>query len=189
MKLTQLFGALAVAAGLLTSAANAATIQGEINIAAIGTANIDFTANTVTFSPTYPATNAIVGSSTGDFAALAPVLTFGSYKNFTYDPLSVANPIWTFGGVSFNLLSVTSITEDSVGPERSLVLFGSGVATAAGYDDTVGSWSFSADTTSSKFSWSSTASTVPEGGATLALLGLGLVGLEGARRRLKAAKA
>jgi hypothetical protein len=188
MKLTQLFGALAVAAGLFTSAANAATIKGEINIGAVGTASIDFTANTVTFSPSSPLNNAIVGNSTDDFATLAPALTLGSYKDFTYDPLTVSNPIWTFGGVSFSLMSITSIVEDTT-PDLSLVLFGTGYASAAGFEDTLGKWSFSADKVGSNFSWSSTAAAVPEGGATLALLGLGLIGLESARRRLKAAQA
>jgi len=179
LKTTSTLGAALVAALALTSAANAAFIKGEIAVGALSTAAIDFGANTVSFTPTAPLINAIVSNSTQDFATLAPVMTFGSYKNFTYDPLTVSNPVWSFGGVSFSLLNISSISESA----SSLVLFGSGNALAAGFDDTPGTWSFSADKTGSSFSWSSTAA-VPDGGTTIALLGVSLLGLHGIRRRL-----
>jgi hypothetical protein len=112
-----------------------------------------------------------------------PVGTQVRYQDFQYDPLAVANPIWSNGVTSFHLQSVAVLYEN---PGFGLSLFGSGFITSAGYDPTPGTWSFSADSSTggASFAWSSTAGTkrVPDGGATIALLGASLLGLGAARR-------
>jgi hypothetical protein len=167
----------------LGATAQAAPIAGGINIGALSTVSVNKTLNTVVFSPgALPGVNALVSYSSGDLALLAPALTFGSYKNFSYSPLVVVNPIWTFAAVSFDLTQVTSIDESGSG----LVLAGTGFLKAAGYDDTLGKWSFSADSSGGSFSWSSTATApVPDGGTSMGLLGLSLLGLAGISNKLR----
>jgi hypothetical protein len=177
----KLIGTVLLMVGFATTA-HAASITGGINIGALSTVSLDKVNNTVAFTPDASQVNAIVSSSTGSLAVLAPAFTLGSYKDFNYSPLSVANPIWTFGGVSFDLTQVTFINE--LGP--GLVLGGTGILKAGGYDDTLGSWSFSADTSGGSFSWSSTATAqVPDGGTSMSLFGLSLLGLAGVAKKLR----
>lgn len=167
----------------ISAVAQAAPITGNINIGALSTVSLNKTLNTVAMSPGSPSVNALVSFRSGTFATLLAPFTFGSYKDFTYAPLAVVNPIWTFGGVTFDLTQVTFI--DEAGP--GLILLGTGVIKAGGYDDTLGAWSFSADSSNNaNFSWSSTTSAnVPDGGTSMSFLGLSLLGLAGVAKKLR----
>lgn len=168
---------------IFAATANAAYIIGDIDISQSGsTTAINFTTNTVTFTPGAPTANAKVDSASGNFSSL-----LGSniaYSDFSYDPLAVSGggPIWVGTGVSFTLTSLTSVTE--VGT-AALVLFGKGYVSLAGYDSTPGVWSFTASTTGTTFNFGSTttATNVPDGGATVALFGASMLGLFGFRRK------
>lgn len=133
--------------------------------------------NTVDFVDDYPLVpgNARVSNATGDLAGF--VFQSVMYNNFSYDPLTVENPIWslTTGLASFDLLSINSIVESSAG----LILTGSGVLHASGFDSTPGDWSFSANSTRTYFTFSNqtTANAVPDGGSTVLLLGVAIIGL------------
>lgn len=185
-KLATLLATGALALGALQ--AKAATIEGTIEIGPrFSTAEVDMVNDSVTFvdsSVDLAAGNAIVSLATGEFSGYLDALV--QYEDFTYNPLTVDNPIWELvvGGLSFDLTAITSITETSAG----IILTGTGTvdATAAGYDLTPGTWSFSANTSNggASFSFSSTVSTVPDGGATAMLLGLGVLGMAGLRRKL-----
>ena len=185
-----------LATGALVAGAQqsqAASLEGTIAVGAFQShVVIDTTANTVTFVDENAAPgNALVNSTSGDFDPF--LLSVATYQNFTYSPLAVANPIWSLlvGGLSFDLGAITSI--DEVGPIIGFT--GVGIVHAAGYDDIAGTWSFSADTSNggSTFSFSSTTSTIsptttstiPDGGATAGLLGLGIAGLALARRKME----
>src|SRR5687768_7633628 len=135
--------------------ASAASILGDIHIVAAGTASVNTAANTVTFSPSAPLTNAAVSFRSGDWtniAALAPA----SYANFTYSPLSVsllgsqANTLFLIDANSFFVLN--SITMINEGPSV-LGLQGLGTAHHDAFTPTPGLWSFSADSSGGAFSW------------------------------------
>ena len=128
------------------------------------------------------------GTQEGAYAGVsgATVVTF---NNLVYDPFPVGGvtPLWTFVSAgntySFDLTSLT-VTERTA---TDLVLRGVGTLTISGglYTPTTGAFSLSADTSNNvTFVFSSTVSAVPDSGATLALLGLGLLGLGYVRQRL-----
>ena len=133
------------------------------------------------------------GSPTGTFAG-----TFGSsvtWKGFSW-PSSVLVPtLWTFTfgttTYSFDLANVSVSSQSN----SFLNLMGSGTLHATGFDDTPGSWSFTISNPGGgphanfdfTFANSQTATGVPDGGTTVALMGIAFVGLELLRRKLKAA--
>lgn len=125
--------------------------------------------------------NFIVVAATGDFAAL--VDDIGTIQDLTFDGFTgpVLN-FWTVGDFAFDLTDVVrGATND---PQKFLVLNGTGVIRAAGYDDTLADWRFTADTTGNgAFTWNAASETVPEPGM-LTLLSIGLIGF-GLRNKLK----
>ena len=179
---------------LLAGAASAVPIAGSISIVSFldPAFSFDLTANTVTFGV---GANAIVSNRSGSYALAIPVLipTVGvHYNSFTYSPLGGSiSPIWAttapnLGLASFDLSSISFIDEN---PGIGLALRGDGMAKLAGYDDTRGTWSFTATQNGTVFGWDSINSTrVPDGGATLALLGMSVLGLGGVRRFLPSLK-
>ena len=182
---------IALASLIAAGAAHAAPINGSISIAAFGGG---FSYNTATNTVTFAAgNNGFVNTATGSYV---PVIgAFVHYNSFVYPAgpgALVITPLWattTLGPASFNLSSITSVTELADG---SMSLLGNGTAFLAGTDvtGTPGRWSFSANTSApGVFNWASTnVSRVPDGGATLALLGLSVLGLGGVRRFLPSLK-
>lgn len=123
-----------------------------------------------------------VVAADGAFAAL--VGNIGGIQDLIFNPfLAPVADFWTVGGFSYTLNDVTpGFTND---PASFLVLNGTGIISAAGFEDTAASWSFTSSTTGNGvFSWSAVSATnVPEPGV-LILLSVGLIGI-GARRRIK----
>ncbi len=175
---------------LVSGAAHAVPITGAINISSFADSafNVNYGTNTVTFGT---GTNAIVTNPTGSYLGLLGAGVH--YNSFVYSPfVGPISPLWftTTGGPSssFTLTSITFIDEN-VG--NSLTLTGLGIASVAGFDPTVGSWSFTATQNGSNFGWdsiNSPAPRVPDGGATLALLGVSVLGLGAVRRFLPSLK-
>ena len=173
--------------GLSVSAFGANFIAGNITIGAIGsTVVVNQGANTVTFNPAAPANNAQVTFVNGDYSALS-VGSSVVYSNFNYNGNPTNQLIWTHANATFTLTNFTLINE----PGTGVYLEGTGIATLDGFDPTPGFWSFSASQAApnSVFTFSSTNISpipgVPDSGTTALLLGVGLMGLGVAARRMK----
>ena len=174
-------------------AASAVPIAGSINISSFNDPAFSF--NTGTNQVSFGAgNNAIVTNRSGSYP-LAMLTNTVHYNNFNYTgtpgPL-VASPLWfttapNLGLASFNLANISFVDEN---PGISLTLRGEGIAQLAGFDNTPGTWRFTATQNGATFGWDSinTSARVPDGGATLALLGLSVLGLGGVRRFLPSLK-
>lgn len=137
----------------------------------------------------------IVNSKTGSFMDVTS--TIGSITDFQFDSLLGVNDgfggvmtvssivdFWSIDSFGFELTSITrGFTND---PDTFLVLEGTGVMSATGFEDTMGTWSFTGDTSDGgTFGWSAGSNAlVPEPGM-LALLGIGLAGFAGCRKIIR----
>jgi VPDSG-CTERM motif len=180
-----------VAAVAVTTAVQAIPISGTISMG--GEAdfdNTDFTlATTVTSWPLiYVVADSGAFSSVADFT----MVNMSAPWAFAPAPGQALSDLWNVDGFQFDLQS------DSVSQSQDfLTIYGFGTISGNGYDPTAFEWELSAEdpTTggSAQITFSATAeptsniATVPDGGLTLALLGLALAGVEGLRRKLSKA--
>ena len=123
----------------------------------------------------------------GTYAGVADAVpvTFASPWNFTAPP---TNNLWSFGpgGFAFDLLAVQSVMRSGTTDSGGIIIIGTGTLRATGFDNTAGTFSFSANSTQTEFRFGATneaVAQVPDGGSTIGLLGLGLLGLSSLRRR------
>ena len=136
--------------------------------------------------------NPRVLDGSGSYAGLAPGTAVAFTAPWIFSPSTPTPALWSVGGFTFNLSSSTIVVQEA----GFLGIRGSGTVTSttAGLDPTPGTWFFTtqgAASDDSSFSWSSStvsAGRVPDGGATLALLGVSFLGLGGARRFLASKK-
>jgi hypothetical protein len=125
-----------------------------------------------------------VQSASGSFAGLVgQTATFAFPWSFTTNTL--ISGFWTVGGFTFNLLASSIVSQIGDG---FLLVSGTGIVTGNGFGAANMSWTFSTNDDSAfgvfSFSGGGEASPLPDGGATVALLGLSLAGIEGIRRKL-----
>ena len=179
-----------VTCGLFASHAQAVGISGAITFA--GGAEMDTgsvnTATTVTGWLDQMGVMPHVTSRSGDFN---PFVTVGDIATFTapWTFVSGAHPsFWTVDGFTFDLTSSHIVFQGSGSVNVSLT----GMVSGHGFTPTVFSGNFSAQDPPAGqppvFSFSISFGSVPDGGATVALLGLALAGIEGMRRKLGRAR-
>jgi len=188
MKLSKL--ALAVmAAGLVTAGlstqANAAFINGGITFS--GGAIYD-TMSLATATRVNTFVDVTVESDDGDFASFVNVgdpVTMAQPWIFT--PSTPTPGLWSVGGFTFDLASSTVVLQDS----DFLIISGTGTVSGNGFEPTTMTWNFTSQSPDANgvFSFSASGNAgggVPDGGTTVALLGVALIGLEFLRRKIVA---
>lgn len=127
-----------------------------------------------------------VQSTDGDFSSFASdgdSVTMAS--TYTFVPSTPAPGLWSVGGFTFDLTSSVVDLQNS----SFLLITGTGTISGNGFDNTPGTWSFTSQSPAARgvfsFSAVSSGTGVPDGGTTVALLGLAVFGVELARRKLK----
>jgi hypothetical protein len=196
-----------LATGLLSCglfSQNALAIDGTIAFSGSASANHKSTDGTTT-KITFASNWVVFPGGDGDYATVAPFtpVTFTSFSFMNDDANGVAPPatlvapvapLWTFtfGGntYSFDLTALTSgaVTTNASGSLTSMAFTGTGTAHINGASSPA-TWSLQGSGRNFLFTFSSsttTAAGVPDGGATVALLGMGLVGIAALRRKLNA---
>jgi len=181
-------------ATLLTQASQANPITGAIDFTGSATLNNSLGLATAVDSFSHvmvqygTQTGAFVGTD-GDAATMTP---------FTWAPTPSVNvdPLWTFTDAttgytySFDLSSLMVKSQDA----SFLNIDGSGMLTITGkgspYTETPGQWTFTISQSGPKdsftFGFDSETTSVPDGGATVALLGSAMVGLSVLRKKMGA---
>ncbi len=182
----------ALGGALLCQSANAASITGGISLAG-GPVTTD-TGNLATAS-TITGFGAVTTTSTsGSYTPVTAGTVVTTTTGFTFKPILVPSPVinvwnFVFAGktYSFDLYSIQSVSQGlDVNNNQFLNISGTGILHITGFTDTVGSYIFTANSAGGTFSFSSSnGAQVPDGGFTLALLGLALTGVEGLRRTLR----
>ncbi len=151
-------------------------ITGSITFA--GAATLD-TSSAGTATKVTSWINPVVESSWGSFSAL-PVLTSVSFTAPWSFNSGAIKTLWSVNGFSFDLVS-SSIIFQGFG---AVFVQGTGWLNGPGLSSALGSWSFTTQDPAATGVFSFSASQqVPEGGSTLMLLGLGLIGLSLVARR------
>lgn len=184
--------------GVFSPYAQAVPINGTIAFQGAGTVTPNSPAagqTTVAFSGPMIVTGGTVDYAGNNGAA-------ATFKNITFSGTGVTaalvgGPIislWTFTNMgitySFDLNSLTSGTYTPGNPS-SIAISGMGTAHKTGFTDTVGTFALNGTGNGVTFTFIQSTTTasgigVPEGGSTVALLGLALIGMVGVRRVLAA---
>ena len=182
-----------ISCALFSQQAQADPVTGNITFG--GSVNMNGNASTATMVTAWHGFggvgNPIVVDADGDFASfVTPGVSqavFAVPWTFNSGPL---NAFWSVGGFTFNL------TESHIffqgGFPAGVIINGIGIIHHTGFDDTIGTWSFSTQDPSAgqpaRVSFSAATGAVPDSGSTVAFLGLALVGVEALRRRMRTAR-
>jgi VPDSG-CTERM motif len=168
-----------ISCALCVQQAQAVPITGAINFAGgvtLDTGDVNTATKVIAwldqggFMPTVQGASGSFAGLDGQTAIFANSWTFGSG----------VTALWQVGGFTFNLI-VSSFTQGG----GFLNASGTGFISGNGFHPTYSRWFFSIqDDGPAVFSWSGGSQATPDGGATVALLGLSLAGIEGIRRKL-----
>ena len=162
--------ALVVTAGFAVSA-QATLITGQLNIT--GTATYDQTIATATMVTAFDNVTT-QGQNSGSFAGIAEGLPVAITAPYIFNPSTASPMLLSVAGFTFDLLSSTIISQSKFG----ILIAGRGIISGNGFDPTPFTWSYSQQAGAGKtLSFSATTFNSPDGGMTVTLLGVGLVGL------------
>jgi hypothetical protein len=200
MNLIKKLGLSLALAGLMTSLAQAASITGGISFGGdvtlrLGNGGAVSTVASATWID-FSSSNIIVTSSSGSYnPAVAPgsPATFTDYlfEDGVPGPGAPVGTLWTIPGLSGATLTgatQTVLTRDisSGNPnDHVLTLKGTGTLNLNGFDPTFGTWTISVTQGQGTFGFGSSASSVPDGGSTVILLGGAILGLLGISKKLR----
>ena len=180
MKLLKLTLAI-LSVALVASEAQAVMVDGAITFA--GGAKFD-TTSLATATRVTLFKNVKVMSEDGDFTGIVndnDAVTMAVPYIFT--PSTATPGLWSVDGFTFDLDGSLVVLQNA----DFLLISGTGTITGNGFDPTPGTWSFTAQSPSANgvfsFSASGDFNPVPDGGSTVALLGLGLTGVWMIRRK------
>lgn len=179
--------------GLFSQQAQATAINGNINFAG----SVQFDTNSLATATTVmtwfdingnAGFSNVVPGSTGNFAGIPAGTQATMGQPWIFSPSTPTPGLWSVGGFTFDLLSSTIVTQNA----STLVISGTGIVSGNGFDPTAMDWMLTTQSaggrTGTIFSFSANGVTVPDGGSAIALLGMALVGVEGARRMIRARK-
>lgn len=190
MKKMLKLASVAVVALVLAQSLQAALITGNIGFSGGAVLN-NTSANNATAVTSW--INPVVQGQSGSFNPvlnLSPVTFTAGIWNFTTG--ATIAPFWSVGGFTFNLLSSYVVAQGgTAGLNAYVVVAGTGLVSGNGYTPTQLSWTFtsqdpSSDTIPATWTFSASAASVPDGGATVLLLGIALSGVALLRRKLTA---
>jgi hypothetical protein len=182
-----------VSCGLLSQQAQATPmvmIQGEIQFIGtveFNTTNLDTATQVTTWFDAFGnAGHTTIGfGNTGDFAGITPGTQVNMAQPWIFNPSTPTPNFWSVGGFTFNLLSSTIITQT----KSFLNIEGTGIVSGNGFTPTVADFAFSVQNAGGghhvSFTFSANETEVPDGGSTVAFLGLALTGIEVLRRKLR----
>ena len=181
---------VACAAVTLGLAATVQAVQITGTVRMSGDVTLDTTSLATANNATAFAAVTVVGSPTGSFAGTGGAVV--TWKPFGWNPSTAPVPtLWTYiSGLtySFDLGTITGFTRTDA---TLLFVQGTGTVRITGFDPTAANWTFTITDSSAGtagdfvfgFADSNTA-VVPDGGATVMLLGAALSGLALIRRKL-----
>lgn len=181
-KLAVIFGSVAA---MLAVSVQATPITGSIALGGMANLNSQDTAVT-----SWPFVYVVADSgSFNSISSYTMVNMTSSIWTFSPAPGAALSDAWNVDGFKFSFL-----TDSSTQSGNFLDITGTGTISASGYATTTFDWTLAAETPtaggSAEFTFSATAgapaggSQVPDGGLTVAFLGLALAGVEGLRRTL-----
>ena len=176
--------------GLLSQQAQATAISGDIQFAG----SVRFNTNNLATATQvrhwfdirgHAGFSSVAFGDTGDFASIAPGTDVTMATPWIFNPSTPTPNFWSVGGFTFNLLSATIVTQTNT----FLDVTGNGIISGNGFTPTAGQFAFSVQNAGGghhlNFSFSANEVEVPDGGSTVALLGLALTGIEVLRRKLR----
>lgn len=181
LKITLATLAAAFVASAFVPQAQAVMINGAITFS--GGAVYD-TMSLATATRVNSFSSVVVESRDGDFSSVAVGDSVTMAQPWIFSPSTPTPGLWSVGGFTYDLTSATVIFQSA----DFLAISGTGTISGNGFEVTQGTWNFTSQTPSANgifsFSAGTAAQGVPDGGTTVALLGLGLASLELIRRRL-----
>ena len=191
MKIKSLLLTLAAAAALI-STAQATPITGFIQFAgsvAFDTTSLATATRVNTWFDVFgnAGFSNVTAGNTGDFGAIIPGTQAAMGTPYIFNPSTPTPALWSVGGFTFDLSSSSLVKQTAT----ELTIEGAGIVSGNGFTPTNMSWMFTTQNSSgadqAMFSFSANSNSVgsvPDSGAAISLLGIGLIGLELGRRKL-----